>query len=173
MMHGTIILSPGRGALGSPGRAVLGEPWDQGFLFLLTAPDATGRGRTRGPVRRRTTRTGERVGCSMPTSRDGAPSASGVRGGQRIPKILAPRVRGVPLTLDYKRRRSAACCRHFHARPGRDRFSRGAFYNAKRQRPYERFASHNVLQRKQAEPLRSVAITKRFSRSVSVWRFSF
>jgi len=94
---------------------------------LLIVPDATGRSRTRGPVRLRITLTWECASRPMPTSRDGVPSASGVRHETRVPKTPIPRVRGVPLTLrssqseagSYPQRPVGAVCWYCHARPGR------------------------------------------------------
>ena len=92
----------------------------EAFRTPFTRPAATGRGRTRVPVRLRTTRTRGGARRSKPSSRDGATSASGVRHEEDEKKRPNPMVRGVPLTMGYTRRRFAAVCRSLQREDGED-----------------------------------------------------
>ena len=89
------------------------------FLAPFTRPDATGRGRTRVPVRLRTTRTRACARRSKPSSRDGAASASGVRPAKRT------KIPVIPWFAEYRSPwaiNDAAprlCAGDFHARLGR------------------------------------------------------
>jgi len=74
----------------------------------LVVPDATGRGRLRGPVWIRTTRTGERARRSLPYSHDGVPSASGVRHEEGVKRALSPGLAST-LALGYPRRPCRGC----------------------------------------------------------------
>jgi len=118
---------PRSGVVYSPGRAVLREPWEQGFSFLLLiVPDAIGRGRLRGPVRLRTTHTRERAGRSLPYSRDGMPSASGVRH-EKLRETPVPRAREYARPGLYQ----TPLSRLYAGIPTRDRGGRSIVFHVK------------------------------------------
>ena len=119
--------------------------------------------RATGPVSCRCTNTASNdvlcspvrvVGCRTQRVFDIRPGRE--RTVRRERKNTNPRVRRVRLTLGYIRRRSAATCRHCHARTGRRPILNGTSCNATRQA----FANHHWIIRSSSLIRHSIFVTR-------------